>query len=103
MRLIDADDLKTLKFQDPISNHGYDTAYRVGFNDAIDDVIECAPTIDAVEVVHGEWKPFDRTFGREIWYCTSCETSMHMQTEMGKPMYKYCPMCGARMKGENDE
>lgn len=50
-RLIDADALKTLKFKDIISGYGYNTAYRVGFNKAIDAVIEHAPTIDAVEVV----------------------------------------------------
>ena len=43
----------------------------------------------------GEWKPFDQSWGREIWYCTACETSMHMPTRMGKPMYEYCPNCGS--------
>ena len=66
-------------------------------------IIEEAPTIDAVSVVHGEWKPFDQAWGRQIWYCTACETSMHMPTKMGKPMYEYCPYCGAKMKGADDE
>lgn len=72
MRTIDADALKTLKFQDPISGHGYDTAYRVGFNDAIDDVIEYAPTIDAVEVVRCKdcrWYKKWKTIGRDDGYC----------------------------------
>lgn len=51
MRLIDADALCTLKFQEPICQHAYDTAYRVGWNDAVDKVGKYAPTIDAVEVV----------------------------------------------------
>ena len=51
MRLIDADALKTLKFQNIMSGYGYTTANRIGFNTAIDAVIKYAPTIDAVEVV----------------------------------------------------
>ena len=63
--------------------------------------IETMP--DVGSVVHGEWKPFDQAWGRQIWYCTACETSMHMPTKMGKPMYEYCPYCGAKMKGADDE
>ena len=68
-----------------------------------DMILNGVPTIDAVSVVHGEWKPFDQAWGRQIWYCTACETSMHMPTKMGKPMYEYCPYCGAKMKGADDE
>lgn len=42
----------------------------------------------------GHWKPFDLTFGRSIYYCTSCEHSTNMET-----VFKYCPNCGARMEG----
>lgn len=92
MRLVDADALGT----EVIKTHLFDKG------DVI-KLIESAPTIDAVEVVRGEWKPFDQTWGREIWYCTACETSMHMPTRMGKPMYDYCPYCGAKMKGSDDD
>lgn len=56
MRVIDANELYRVKF------HGYPgieitpsdvnaEAYKRGWNDAIDAVAECAPTVDAVEVV----------------------------------------------------
>lgn len=63
--------------------------------------IETMP--DAVSVVHGEWKPFDLTWGRSIWYCTACEEGVEVPCDIWthKPIYNYCPNCGARMKGES--
>ena len=40
----------------------------------------------------GHWKPFDLTWGRSIYYCTSCEHSTNLET-----VFKYCPNCGAKM------
>ena len=60
MRLIDADALKAIRFHDlPYSQivpADCDTdekvsAYKLGWNDAIDAIVEAAPTVDAVEVV----------------------------------------------------
>lgn len=60
MRLIDADALKAIRFHDlPYSQivpTDCDTddkvsAYKSGWNDAIDAIINSAPTVDAVEVV----------------------------------------------------
>lgn len=59
MRVIDADELYRVKF------HGYPDieitpsdvnaeAYKRGWNDAIDAVVECAPAADAVPVVRCE-------------------------------------------------
>lgn len=62
-RLIDADELmwhksslieprdKTVSMGKPISDDEV-YAYRLGWNDAIDAIIENAPTVDAVEVVY---------------------------------------------------
>ena len=47
-----------------------------------------------------EWKPFDLTWGRSIYYCSECEESVDLPTVMGKPIYKYCPMCGAKMNAD---
>lgn len=52
--------------------------------------------------VMAEWKPFDLTWGRSIYYCSECEESVDLPTAMGKPLYKYCPNCGERMKGADD-
>ena len=44
-----------------------------------------------------KWKPFDLTWGRSIYYCTECKEGIEVPTSCGKPMYRFCPMCGARM------
>lgn len=47
---------------------------------------------------HGRWKPFDLTWGRSVYACTSCGEAMEVPTECGKPMYEFCPYCGAKME-----
>lgn len=51
----------------------------------------------------GRWKPFDLTWGRSIYACTACGDAFEVPTECGKPMYKFCPYCGAKMDLENEE
>ena len=53
--------------------------------------------MDTQEVKHGRWKPFDLTWGRSIYYCTSCGDGCEVPTEMGKHIYEFCPHCGAKM------
>ena len=68
----------------------------------IDSIVQ---TIVALERMgnkrkRGEWKPFDRTWGREIWACSVCEESVaNMPTSGDKPLYDFCPNCGADMRG----
>ena len=59
------------------------------------EVIEEVPTIDPVK--HGKWKPFDLTWGRSVYACTNCGEAFEVPTEIGNPIYTYCPNCGARM------
>ena len=53
----------------------------------------------------GEWKPFDLKWGRNIWYCTACEEGVEVPCDIWthKPIYNFCPNCGAKMKGADDE
>ena len=60
------------------------------------------PPADVAPVRHGRWKPFDRTWGRSVFTCTECGDAMDVPTEMGEPIFDYCPNCGARMDGEED-
>ena len=78
-------------------NEGY-TYDQVHF--AIDD----APSID-IEPKRGEWKPFDLTWGRSIWYCTACEEGVDVPCDIWthKPVYNYCPNCGADMREREGE
>ena len=66
--------------------------------------IDEAPTVDAVEVVHGRWKARpcykpDRN-GRsvkycDLYYCSECGTGQPIV-----PPFNYCPNCGAKMDGD---
>jgi len=62
------------------------------------EVLKNAPTVDAVEVVHGWWKPFK--LGYDDWAirlkCTVCDYTVY---ETG---YKFCPNCGAKMDGDGN-
>ena len=56
--------------------------------------IDDAPTIDAVEVKHGEW-----TYENHWWSSfPECSCCGEMQTIESN----YCPNCGAKMKGEHE-
>lgn len=87
MRLIDADALEC------------DTEwseYHDGFISYSQMEIDTAPTIDAVEVVHGEWKRkiVDHGFNAD-WVCSEC--GYRIKTDFVD--YNFCPNCGSRMKG----
>lgn len=61
------------------------------------------PAADVRENVKGEWKPFDLTWGRSVYSCSACGNAFEVPTDMGKPMYKFCPYCGAIMEGSANE
>lgn len=100
MRLIDADALDRKVYNDiPIKVFG-----SIKKMAAVRQLIEDAPTIDAVPVRHGEW-----IHGREIgkewmydhwvkyfedWRCSNCGVVFKQESE---PKYHYCPNCGAKM------
>ena len=56
-----------------------------------------APTIDAVEVVHGEWIERIGGISKELFYqCSKC------YGEVDENVFDYCPWCGAKMDGERE-
>ena len=58
-----------------------------------------APTVDAVEVVHGRWKYYHK---QNIAVCTSCSFERDLSANFGKAIS--CPNCGADMRdGGNDK
>lgn len=59
----------------------------------VQTVLLAAPTVDAVEVVHGRWV-FGTANHREYMKCSVCLKS---QTPTG--VFTYCPNCGAKMDG----
>ncbi len=107
MRPIDADAL----MQDVIA-HSYPltNAFSVGgvddgmFVKGIQQVVDEQPTLDVAPVVHGEWifEKGDGTTCVDGWICTNCKHGFHTNVPYFEG-FNYCPNCGAKMKGENDE
>lgn len=67
-----------------------------------DMILNGVPTIDAVEVVHGEWMPNPKIGWGETWVCSICGEKT-TSSVMGYPRYNYCPNCGAKMDKENND
>ena len=59
--------------------------------------IEDATAVDAAPVVHGRW-----IFNQEqwTWDCTNCKGWVGSGVRIRG--YEYCPNCGAKMNGGND-
>ena len=88
-RLIDANVISEHKF--PLTP----LRYHVGWNDAIDAIVENAPTVDAVEVVHGRWDGNGN--------CSACGKNIYKDIDADMwSCYEppYCPNCGAKMDGK---
>ena len=62
-------------------------------------MIDNAPTVDAVEVVHGRWEKRKLiVFDDEMvgYRCSKCNTTWDAETN-------YCPNCGAKMDGGDED
>jgi hypothetical protein len=91
MRLIDADALGVWR----CSRDVLQADYCAGWNGLI-RLLEKAPTVDAVPVVHGRWNNMDGYKTRKV--CSECGWDV---PEYGK-FYSYCSNCGAKMDGGVD-
>ena len=89
MRLIDGDELLERVWR-----------FGLGTREDIANLVKSMPTVSQKQ---GRWMPWDLTWGRSVYSCTNCNDAMEVPMEMGKPMFNYCPNCGARMEGEEDE
>ena len=93
MRLIDADRLL----------QGYED------HDFIDThVVWNAPTVEAEPVRHGKWvdtETFKRPwFRHHIFECSVCRNTLDMDgVNAGRGDANYCPNCGAKMDGREEE
>ena len=113
MRLIDADALNGLKFV-AIKGDKVEEAYRSGWNDAIECIIENAPSANRPSA---EWVREDKlistltddvkewevnyTLYATHWKCSNCGAEPYYERDI-KAEHHYCPNCGADMRGEND-
>ena len=64
-----------------------------------------APTVDAVEVVHGRWKAHkpDCLGHADSFVCSHCRDIVYTDYSMKECEYNYCPNCGAKMDGDGNE
>ena len=89
MRPIDAEELMWRKYK--IENMGRPLsddemyAYHIGWNDAIDTIMVCTPTLDAEPIRHGHW------IVDEDGNITCSECGHHGVGD------NYCERCGAKM------
>ena len=94
-RLIDANALMDSIIDQLEIEWGYE-----GIREDVKRIFENAPTVDAVEVVHGRWihKHFDDVCGGwyNEWHCSVCGGRAY---EKG---FNYCPNCGAKMDGDGN-
>lgn len=63
--------------------------------DMIVNLLDSAPTVDAVPVVHGRWAHL----GGDEWCCPVCGFVVTTEGSWDKPAKKYCEDCGAKMDG----
>ena len=72
----------------------------------ITDAIKGIPSTDVVEVRHGKWEWASCTYDRvpcEMEYICSCCHHKVITHGGDEPWEKYCPNCGAKMDGEEQD
>ena len=96
MRLIDANKLGLTDFEIVMCDGDYKEALKLVLSK-----IGNAPTVDAVPVRHGKWKPYRVRLTRSVkggmyekgLRCSQCNY------KDGDYEYAYCPNCGTKMNG----
>jgi Pyruvate/2-oxoacid:ferredoxin oxidoreductase delta subunit len=69
-------------------------------------LLEKVPAADVAEVVHGEWLRADDDWNSlTTIQCSLCSEEWCFETDDDVSLlnYKYCPNCGAKMDGGNDD
>lgn len=104
-RLIDAEALtEKLKewLKDKETFRGRGTAEEIWCNDAEIDILDAIiedisrmPTVEAKPIIHAKW--VSKIPGSILSECSHCNFGC------GSYSYEYCPYCGARMDGEENE
>ena len=67
-------------------------------------MIDTFPAVDAAPVVHGRWMEIEDSWGDCHYQCTECGEEWNL--EAGTPAennMNYCPKCGAKMDGGDDD
>lgn len=107
MRLIDADVLieKLVHFEQSSSAlKGIGLEPLMAIRTA-GEMVQAMPAVDAAPVRHGRWVSIDedsRGFFEEC-ECSCCGRTTYLQFYVKVVDYEYCPNCGAKMNGGEQE
>ena len=77
--------------------HGRHDHYVQGFDDCVGRVEEF-PATDVFPVRHERWEIVVGSDGKEHMVCTGCRKQQDLTG-----VFSYCPNCGAKMDGADDE
>ncbi len=61
-------------------------------------LVDAEPTVEAVEVVHGEWIRHGYK-----WKCSACDMKINIDGTPKENGLNYCPNCGAKMDGKKED
>lgn len=80
---------------------------HTGLADCIASEILSLPAADVAPVRHGHWIGegdgyADGELVFDVWHCSECDYCIDDGTDDPERLPKYCPGCGAKMDGGND-
>jgi hypothetical protein len=96
MRLIDADRLKAEIMGWRVVTDDLFGMGKYHEREIVLQAIEESPTIDAMPVVRGKWKPIFK--GADTCECSVCKSEGFSDSDFGFIATPYCPNCGAEME-----
>lgn len=74
---------------------------------AIQYFVEKMPAADVAPVVHGRWIEQEDPCGDPYYTCSACKDDFYIEmtgaVEKDLFLYSYCPSCGAKMDGKDEE
>ena len=62
------------------------------------EALKFTPTADVVEVRRGKWIWLEGN----LYECSECPSKTEVDEYMNKPLYEYCPYCGAKMSSDDE-
>ena len=68
---------------------------------AIQSFVEGMPLADVAPVVHGRWAPSEENPGFLV--CSACGDCYVVDEWADGKKWRYCPACGAKMDGKDEE
>jgi hypothetical protein len=58
------------------------------------------PAADVQPVKHGKWEYYKNNGIINTYICTNCQGKVEMAIDVEPSRFKYCPNCGANMRGD---